>query len=93
MSEIRLNMTFISLHLSEAFLKCKYDKLEVHNLKGTESEIYSTVDITPILISILNLKFFIIMIKLYLMIPFQLNAKFSVTDNRLVFNPAGYPSD
>ena len=34
-SEIRLNMTFISLHLSDHFLNCTYDKLEVHNSKET----------------------------------------------------------
>ena len=32
-----------------------------------------------------------IMIKLYLRIPFHLNAIFSVTDNKLIFNPTGYP--
>ena len=31
------------------------------------------------------------MIKLYLRIPFHLNSIFSVTDNKLIFNPTGYP--
>ena len=89
-SEIRLNMTFISLHLSEVFLQCKYDKLEVHNSKEAKLKYkfcgyHSNFNFYP------EFKVFTIMIKLYLRIPFHLNSIFSVTDNKLIFNPTGYP--
>ena len=89
-SEIRLNMTFISLHLSDHFLNCTYDKLEVHNSKETKLKYkywrcHSNFNFYP------EFKVFTIMIKLYLRIPFHLNAIFSVTDNKLIFSPTGYP--
>ena len=89
-SEIRLNMTFISLHLSEVFLKCKYDKLEVHNSNETEMKYkycgyHSNFNFYP------EFGDLFIIIKLYLKIPFHFNAKFSVTDNKLIFNPTSYP--
>ena len=88
-SELRLNLTFILLHLRDVLLKCQYDKLEVKlnqkliNTKSTYKYCgyYSNFILYP------DMHDFIVIISLQLMKPFDLDALFSVTDKDFISNP------
>ena len=89
-SEIRLNMTFVLLHLRGALLNCSYDKLEVQRLKKSNNRytycgFHSNFNFYP------DMNVFTVIFTLQLIKPFDLDAIFSVIDKQLIFNPLNYP--
>ena len=91
-SDIKLNITFILLHLRGALLNCNFDKLEVKSLIKTKTRYrycgyHSNFNLYP------DMNIFTLHITLHLKKPFNLDARFSVTDRRLILNPLDSPSN
>ena len=89
---IRLNLTFVLLHLRDVLINCQYDKLEVENLMQTESKYkycgyHTNFNLYP------DMHIFFVTITLTLRKPFDLKAIFSVTDNKLIVNPLDEPNN
>ena len=91
-AEIRLNMTFILLHLRGAILNCNYDKIEVKGLIKTKSRYtycgyHSNFNLYP------DMNVFTVDITLHLKKPFNSEAIFSVTNKQLILNALDSPSN
>ena len=87
---IILNMTFVLLYLRDVLINCQYDKLEVEKLMPNESKYcgyHSNFNLYP------DMHIFLVTITLTLRKPFDLNAIFSVTDNKLIVNPLDGPNN
>ena len=89
--EMRLNMTFFVLHLSEITFNCNNDKLEIKILKITNLKYkycgyHSNFNFYP------EFDIFTMIITLRLRMAFLLNTVFSVTDKELIVNPVHSPS-
>ena len=85
-SEIRLNLTFILLHLRGVLLNCNFDKLEVKSLTKTKSRYkfcgyHSNFNLYP------DMHEFYVIVSLQLMKQFDLDAIFSITDRQFISNP------
>ena len=89
--KMRLNMTFLVLHLKEDALDCNNDKLEITSSKTTDLKYkycgyHSNFNLYP------EFNIFTMIITLHLKMAFLLNATFSVTDKELIVNPIHFPS-
>ena len=88
-SEIRLNLTFVVIHLGMSILNCNYDYLEVNSSNSVEHKYkycgyHSNFNLYPEFNSITMI------ITLIVIMPFHLDTIFSVTDEMLIYNPIDF---
>ena len=84
-SEIRLNLTFVVLHLGISTLNCNYDYLEVNSSESVEHKYkycgyHSNFNLYP------KFNSTTMFITLIVIMPFHLDTIFSVIDKMLIYN-------
>ena len=87
--KIRINMTFIVLHLGTSLENCNYDYLEVNSLESTKGK-YTYCGYYSNLHLYLEFNRFTMTITLTLVMKFHLHTIFSVTDKMFIYNPVDF---
>ena len=87
--KIRINMTFVVLHLGIPVENCNYDYLEVNSSESTKGNYtycgyYSNLNLYP------EFNSFTLTITLSLIMQFHLHTIFSVTDKMFIYNPVDF---